>query len=109
MTFMSNQIPRPQDTVDQGRVKLHLFQPSKRLIWTVIGTDNEYWADLQIMFCSCKSYYYKPVSGMQSCYHLQSLALSIAQNKFDKIEFHDSEYNGFIRALISDHIALLDI
>jgi predicted nucleic acid-binding Zn finger protein len=104
---MAKQIYRPQDTVDQGRVKLHLFQPSKRMIWTIIGIDNEYWTDLQMMFCSCKSYYYKPVSTAQSCYHLQSLALSIAQNKFDKIEFHDSEYDGFVNALISDNVALL--
>ena len=106
---MDKQTRRPQDTVDQGRIKLHLFRPSRRMIWTIIGIDNEYWTDLEIMFCSCKSYYYKSVSSVQSCYHLESLALSITQNKFERIEFHDSDYDGFISALISDNVGLLDI
>ena len=32
--------------VSEKRVKLHLFEPSQRKIWTVVGTGEEYWIDL---------------------------------------------------------------
>ena len=31
--------------VSEKRVKLHLFEPSKRKIWTVVGKGEEHWVD----------------------------------------------------------------
>jgi len=39
-------------TLTEKRVKLHIFQPSKRKIWTVVGVENEYWLDPELDFCS---------------------------------------------------------
>ena len=38
---------RVDNTVNSGGVKLHIFQPSGRKLWTVVGKDNEQWADLR--------------------------------------------------------------
>jgi predicted nucleic acid-binding Zn finger protein len=106
---VDNKSYRIKDTVMSGRVKLHLFHPSERKIFTVVGVDNEYWADLDISFCSCKNYYYKTMSTGEWCYHLNSVALSLVQRKFQMIEFNDCEYSGFINALINDSIKLLTV
>ena len=29
--------------LSEKRIKLHLFEPSNRKIWTVVGADKEYW------------------------------------------------------------------
>ena len=44
-------------TLTEKRVKLHIFQPSKRKIWTVVDVENEYWIDLELDFCSGPGYY----------------------------------------------------
>ena len=48
--------------LDKG-VKLHVFKPSNREVWTVVGKDNEYWVDPECSFCSCKDDYFQTLSG----------------------------------------------
>lgn len=95
---------RIDSTVNLGGVKLHIFQPSGRKVWTVVGKDNEQWADLDLEFCSCKNYYYKTLSNAESCYHLKSVQKAVEQNKVVAIKFDDSEYNQFIKALLRDNV-----
>ncbi|HET7148900.1 MAG TPA: hypothetical protein VFI73_10425 [Candidatus Nitrosopolaris sp.] len=93
---------RIKHILEGGAVKLHIFQPSGRTIWTIVGKDNEYWADIELGFCSCKSYYYKTLSNGKLCYHLKCILLAMQNNKFVTIEFHDTEYMDFINALLGD-------
>jgi predicted nucleic acid-binding Zn finger protein len=95
---------RINNTVNLGGVKLHIFQPSGRKVWTVVGKDNEQWADLDLEFCSCKNYYYKTLSNAELCYHLKSVQKAVEQNKVVAIKFDDSEYIQFIKALLSDNV-----
>ena len=88
--------------LEEGAVKFHVFQPSGRAIWTIVGKDNEHWVDLELRFCSCKSYYYKTLSNGDPCYHLLCVELARKHNNFLTIRFHDSEYTYFIKALLSD-------
>jgi predicted nucleic acid-binding Zn finger protein len=88
--------------VEEGAVKFHIFQPSGRAIWTVVGRDDEHWGDIELGFCSCKSYYYKTLSNGKPCYHLLCIELAKKHNKFVTIRFHDTEYTQFIKALLSD-------
>ena len=92
-----------QRTVELGAVKLHVFQPSGREIWTVVGKDDEHWADPDLQFCSCKSYYYKTLSNGEICYHLRSVLQAIQNNKFIRIDFDDTEYIGFLKVLLRDN------
>ncbi len=39
------QSERIDDIVNCGGVKLHFFQPSGRMLWTVVGRDSEHWLE----------------------------------------------------------------
>ena len=95
---------RIDSTVNLGGVKLHIFQPSGRKIWTIVGKDNEQWADPDLEFCSCKNYYYKTLSNAELCYHLKSVQKAVEQNKAVSIKFDDSEYIQFIKALRRENV-----
>jgi predicted nucleic acid-binding Zn finger protein len=88
-------------TLNKG-VKKHVFKPSNREIWTVVGKDREYWVDPQNNFCSCEDYYFKTLSGKEKCYHLQVIVVAKEKNLVDVIEFKDEEYDWFLKALIND-------
>ena len=83
--------------LSEKRIKLHLFEPSKRKIWTVVGADKEYWFDPDLYFCSCPGYYFN-----NECYHLDNFPLARAKNKIELTTFSDDEYKSFITSLLSD-------
>ena len=91
-----------ESTISEKRVKLHLFEPSNRKIWTVVGKTKEHWLDPNLDFCSCQSYYFNTVDGKPGCYHLESLKLAEKENKVELVKFSDEEYADFISSLISD-------
>ena len=93
---------RIESVVSEKRVKLHVFEPSQRQIWTVVGKDNEYWVDPDGGYCSCPAFYFGKLNGKDSCYHLESAELAKKQNTFEKINFADEEFSDFIYGLISD-------
>lgn len=91
-----------ESLISEKRVKLHLFEPSERKIWTVVGKEKEYWIDPDLDFCSCESYYFNSVEGKKGCYHLESLKLAIKENKVELIKFSDEEFGDFISGVIAD-------
>ena len=66
---MSKDPDRIELLVSEGRVKLHLFEPSKRKLWTVVGKGEEHWADPDSYFCSCPRFYFGSINGKTSCAH----------------------------------------
>ena len=88
--------------VSSNGVKLHLFEPSNRKIWTVVGKDNEHWLDSDLGYCSCEDYYYNAMEKGRQCYHLQAVKAAITQDKVETITFQDSEFESFISALVQD-------
>ena len=83
--------------LSEKRIKLHLFEPSNRKIWTVVGTDKEYWLDPDLDFCSCPGYYFN-----NECYHLELFPMATIENKIELTTFSDNEYEDFIAGLLSD-------
>ena len=108
---MDLQFKKMNSLLSEKRIKLHFFEPSNRKIWTVVGTEKEYWLDPDLDFCSCPGYYFN-----NKCYHLDTLAAVIpvdngviesmefdwAKNKIEIIMFSDDEYVDFIASLLSD-------
>nr|AIF02867.1 hypothetical protein [uncultured marine thaumarchaeote KM3_15_E05] len=108
---MSLQFEKIDSVLSEKRIKLHIFEPSNRKIWTVVGTEREYWLDPYLDFCSCPGYYFN-----NECYHLDTLTVAIevdkgviepkeldlAKNKIEIITFSDLEYEDFIAGLLSD-------
>jgi predicted nucleic acid-binding Zn finger protein len=93
---------RIKSLVSEKRVKLHVFEPSQREIWTVVGKGKEHWLDPDSEYCSCPGYYFGKLSGKKSCYHLESVVLAKKENKFEKVIFSDDEYVEFLASLIPD-------
>ena len=99
---MSSKQEKINSVVKERRVKLHLFNPSKREIWTIVGKEKEHWIDPQSNFCSCSGYYFGMIKNNSPCYHLESISLAKKENKFEIIEFNDDEYESFISGIVSD-------
>ncbi len=99
---MKKNSDRIESLVSEKRVKLHIFEPSQREIWTVVGKGKEHWLDPISEYCSCPGYYFGRLAGKKSCYHLESVIFAKKENKIEKIIFSDDEYTDFIGGLISD-------
>ena len=91
-----------ESAVEQKRVKLHIFEPSNRQIWTIVGKGKEHWLDPELNYCSCPGFYFGSLSGNKKCYHLESTKLAKEQDKVEIIKFSDDEYGDFISGIISD-------
>ena len=100
---MSAKQDKINSIVEERRVKLHLFKPSKREIWTIVGKEKEHWLDPDIGFCSCAGYYFSKISAnKKECYHLESIRLAEKTKKTELIKFTDDEFGDFLKGLISD-------
>lgn len=99
---MNKDLGRVQSLVSEKRVKLHIFEPSQRKIWTVVGKGNEHWVDPDCDYCSCPGFYFGQLNGKTMCYHLESAQLARNENQFEKIIFSDDEFSDFLLGLISD-------
>ena len=99
---MSSKQEKIKSVVDEKRIKLHLFNPSKREIWTIVGKEKEHWINPNSNFCSCSGYYFGTIKNKTPCYHLESISLAKKENKFEIIKFDDDEYESFISGIISD-------
>ncbi len=99
---MSTKQDKINSIVEERRVKLHLFSPSKREIWTIVGKEKEHWIDPYSDYCSCSGYYFGMIKSNTPCYHLESISIAKKENKFEIIEFDDVEYESFISGIISD-------
>ena len=99
---MKKTLNRVESLISERRVKFHLFEPSQREIWTVVGKGKEHWLDPDGEYCSCPGFYFGQLSGKNLCYHLESVFLAKKENKFEKITFSDDEYSEFLAGLISD-------
>jgi len=95
-------LDRIEELVSERRVKFHIFEPSQREIWTVVGKGKEHWLDPDGAYCSCPGFYFGKLSGKNLCYHLESVLLARKENKFEKVVFSDDEYSVFLAGLISD-------
>ena len=99
---MSKDLNRVQSLVSEKRVKLHIFEPTQRKIWSVVGKGEEHWIDPDCNYCSCPGFYFGKLNGKMTCYHLESAQIARNENKVEEIIFSDDEFFDFLRGLISD-------
>jgi predicted nucleic acid-binding Zn finger protein len=85
--------------VSERRVKCHIFEPSKRQIWTVVGMGKEHWLAPEYDYCSCEGFYF---GKTKTCYHLDSLKMAQKQHEIEYVEFSDEEYTNFVKGLVSE-------
>lgn len=94
-------------TILAGGVKRLLFKPSGRVLWAVVGRDNEHWSDPELGFCTCKDFYFKALSGGSECYHLKSIRKAVDNSGYVTTEFDDDEYVQLLQAIADDQSNLL--
>ena len=99
---MNASFDKIESIVEGKRVKQHVFEPSQRVIWTVVGKGEEYWLDPNLEFCSCPGYYFGRLNGRLTCYHLESQKLAQKEIKCEIIKFSDDEFLSFISGLVTD-------
>ncbi|MCH7561634.1 MAG: hypothetical protein IIC67_09785 [Thaumarchaeota archaeon] len=99
---MNKDSDRVETIVSEKRIKLHIFEPSQRKIWTVVGKEKEYWFDPEGGYCSCPGFYFGQLNGKTTCYHLESAKIAQRENKIEKIVFSDEEFSDFLSGLLSD-------
>jgi predicted nucleic acid-binding Zn finger protein len=91
------------EVVNAGRVKRHIFRPSGREIWTVVGSRIDHYIDLEQPYCSCKNFYYHLIRGLeQTCYHIEAARIAKQANKYSEISFSDEEYPNLLKAILND-------
>lgn len=88
---------RIESLLRENRVKLHLFEPSGRKIWSVVGKKKEYWIDPDIHYCACSGYHF---AEDNTCYHLDLALLATQRKMVETIRFSDDEFGDFISGLI---------
>lgn len=105
----AKQFNRAVDAVVSGNVKMHVFSPSGRTIYTVVGRSGDEFVDPFKQFCSCKNYFFGVLGGRnRTCYHLISYEVAKDTGRLDKVDFYDEEYEPFIELLLHDLVVRKD-
>ena len=99
---MTKDSDRVEVLVSEKRVKLHVFEPSEKKIWTVVGKGEEHWVDPDENYCSCPGFYFAKLNGKPNCYHLECMDLAQQENKVETIIFSDDEFPDFVKGLIDE-------
>lgn len=101
LILMSNNSERISKILSEKRIKQHVFEPSMRKIWTVVGKNEEHWISPEDNFCSCKGFYFANLED-ETCYHLEAIDVAKNSGDFDTIKFSDDEFLVFVKSLISE-------
>jgi len=91
------------NTVLGGGVKKHVFLPSGRILYTVVGRSGDEFIESEKPFCSCEHFFYRVLGGRDElCYHLLAHRIALQTQMFDQVEFQDEEHAIFVRLLAQD-------
>lgn len=98
-----DQFKKAIDAASGGCVKKHVFLPSGRCIYTVVGRNGDEFVDPDRPFCSCESYFYGVLSDkVEYCYHILSYKIADGSGLVQEVRFDDEEYDDFMRLLVLD-------
>jgi len=103
--FLEELFPNKSDkileVVNRGIIK-NIYKPSNRIVWTVMGRDQEH-IIFPKLYCSCKSFYKEVVINRtkKSCKHIIAQIISEALNNFKELELEDSEFKNRVKDLQS--------
>jgi predicted nucleic acid-binding Zn finger protein len=98
------------DAAFSGCVKKHVFLPSGRSVYTVVGSNADEFIDPDKAYCSCESYFYRVLSDKaKQCYHMLGYKVASESGLVSEVEFADEEYDTFMRLLATDVLHSRDI
>jgi predicted nucleic acid-binding Zn finger protein len=101
--LQKGKLERATELANTRCVKIHKFIPSGRSICTVVGKESEELVDPLKQLCTCGDFFYRVLTGKTDvCYHLLAYKIAEENELFEIIEFDDSEYFSFMKALLED-------
>ena len=81
------------EAVRKGQVKKYVFNPSKRVVWIVVGKNRDYLIFPAAGFCTCDDFYFRVMDReAHLCYHLIAQKLAEVLGWFDQINESDELY-----------------
>ena len=99
----SAHLKKAAEAVLGGCVKRHVFTPSGRVLFTVVGRSGDEFIDPEKPFCSCRHFFFRVLGGRDlTCYHLLAYEMAKESQNFDQVEMHDEEFGTFLKLLASD-------
>lgn len=95
--------PMILEVIKRGVVK-NVYKPSNRVVWTVIGENDEYIVYPKL-FCSCNDFYNNVVIKRKRnfCKHLLAQLICEALNSYKFVELKDIEFQRRFKALKLNH------
>jgi predicted nucleic acid-binding Zn finger protein len=98
-----NKLPKAIDVVLDHGVKRHVFLPSKRVVFSVVGREGDDFVDPVKPYCSCDHFFFRVLGGKDElCYHILSYKIAQEARRLDTVTFSDEEYRPFVRMLLAD-------
>jgi predicted nucleic acid-binding Zn finger protein len=95
-SVFGRRLQRALETLEEGRVKKYVFQPSGRIVWIVVGKEREYLVMPAADYCSCDDFYFQFHQG-HLCYHIIAQKLAEATRQYDLIEDDDQLFDTLIK------------
>ena len=100
LRLFGDRFTKALQALDEGRVRKHVFSPSGRLVWTVVGEEGEYQILPLATFCSCNDFYFRVLSHEAFlCYHLLAQKIAEALDRYVILEGDDGGYPSLISVL----------
>jgi predicted nucleic acid-binding Zn finger protein len=74
-------------------VKKYIFKPSGRIVWIVVGREQEYFL-IPEFYCQCDDFYINVVIRRKTtaCYHILAQAIAERLGKFENFVASDSDF-----------------
>jgi predicted nucleic acid-binding Zn finger protein len=96
-SLFGERVERAWRLVEEGRVKLYVFEPSGRRAWVAVGKDGEYQILPAAGYCGCSDFYFRVIDGeVGLCYHLIAQRLAEALGGYREIREGDEFYEGLM-------------
>jgi predicted nucleic acid-binding Zn finger protein len=98
-----SQFERAIEAALGGCVKRHVFLPSGRYVYTVVGSNADEFVDPDKPFCSCESFFYGVLSAkVKYCYHILAYKIADESGLVQEVRLDDEEYDTFMGLLATD-------
>jgi len=89
---------RAWEALRERKVKKYIFNPSRRVVWVVVGKERDYLILPAAEFCTCDDFYFRVMDQeVHMCYHLIAQKIAEALNWFDQIEESDELYETLMK------------
>ncbi len=100
LRLFGDRFTKALQALEGGRVRKHVFSPSGRYVWTVVGEEREYQILPLATFCSCNDFYFRVLSHEASlCYHLLAQKIAEALNRYVLLAGDDGDYTTLLSVL----------